>query len=216
MRNLKNNKAAGTDGIHPEWIKHVGNKLLNRIYELVRQIWKEERISEEWNGTIIVPIYKKGDTERCESYRGIALGNTAYKILANIILVKIKPYVENITGDYQNGFRDGRSVTDNTSALKIINEKIWEFNQSVHYLFIDLQKAYDSIHRDRLWKCMEDFTIPKILINMCRTYVQKARSVVRIEGTIPSFFANKTGLKQGDSIIQFSSTKSNTKYENGS
>jgi len=39
MRNLKNNKAAGTDGIHPELIKYGGNKLLNRIYELVRRIW---------------------------------------------------------------------------------------------------------------------------------------------------------------------------------
>ena len=29
MRNLKNNKAAGTDGIHPELIKYRGNKLLN-------------------------------------------------------------------------------------------------------------------------------------------------------------------------------------------
>jgi hypothetical protein len=58
MRNLKNNKAAGNDGRHPELIKYGGNKLLNRIYELVRQIW-EERIPEEWKEAIIVPIYKK-------------------------------------------------------------------------------------------------------------------------------------------------------------
>ena len=58
MINLKNNKAAGTDGIHPEWIKYRGSNLLNRIYELVRQILKEERIPEEWN-KIIIPIYKK-------------------------------------------------------------------------------------------------------------------------------------------------------------
>ena len=63
MRNLKNNKAAGTDRIHPEWIKYGGNKLLNIIYALVRQIWKEERIPEEWKETIIVPIHKKGDRE---------------------------------------------------------------------------------------------------------------------------------------------------------
>ena len=43
IRNLKNNKAPGTDGIHLELIKYVGNKLLNRMYELVRQIWEEER-----------------------------------------------------------------------------------------------------------------------------------------------------------------------------
>jgi len=46
---------AGTDGKHLELIKYGGNKLLNGMYELVRQIWKEERIPEEWKETIILP-----------------------------------------------------------------------------------------------------------------------------------------------------------------
>jgi hypothetical protein len=86
---------------------------MNRIYELVRQIWEEERIPEEWKETIIVPIHQTGDRDKCENYRGIALRNAAYKILSNIILEKIKPYIEKIMGDYQNVFRDGRSVIDN-------------------------------------------------------------------------------------------------------
>ena len=93
--------------------------------------------------------------------------------------------------DYQNGFRDGRSVIDKIFALKIINEKLREYNQSVQYLFIDFQKAYDSIHRDSLWKCMEEFKISTKLINMCKTCVQNTRSGVRIEGTLSSFFENK-------------------------
>ena len=60
---------------------------------------------------------------RCENYRGIALRNAAYKILVNIILLKIKLYIEKITGDCQNRFRDGSSVIDNIFVLKIINEK---------------------------------------------------------------------------------------------
>ena len=76
--------------------------------------------------------------------------NAAYKILSNIILGKIKPFIEKVMGDYQNAFRDGISVTDNTFALEIINEKLWEYNQSVQYLFIDFEKVYDSIHRDTL------------------------------------------------------------------
>ena len=78
--------------------------------------------------------------------------------------------------DYHSGFRDG-----------IINEKLWEYNQSVQYLFIDFQKAYDSIHKDRQWKCMKEFKIPTKLINICKTCVQKSRSAVRIEGTLSSF-----------------------------
>jgi hypothetical protein len=58
-------------------------------------------------------------------------------------LEKSKPYIEKVMGDYQNGFRDGRSVIDNIFALRIINEKLWVYNQSVQYLFIDFQKAYN-------------------------------------------------------------------------
>ena len=44
VRNLRNNTVLGTDGIQSELIKYGGYRLLNRIYELVRQIWEEERI----------------------------------------------------------------------------------------------------------------------------------------------------------------------------
>jgi len=118
----------------------------------------------------------------------------------NIILGKIKPYIKKVFGDYQNGFRDGRSVIDNIFALKIINEKLWEFNQSVPYLLIDFRKAYDCIHRDSLWKCKKEFKIPTKLINVCKTCVKKTRSAVRIEGTLSSFFENKAGLEQGDPL----------------
>jgi hypothetical protein len=37
-RNLKNNKAAGTDEIHPKLMKYRGNKLLNGMYNLVRHL----------------------------------------------------------------------------------------------------------------------------------------------------------------------------------
>jgi hypothetical protein len=102
------------------------------------------------------------------------------KILSNIILGKSKPYsIKKTKGDYQNGLRDGRSVFDNTFALKTINKKIWEYNQSVH-LFINFQKSYDSTHRDTLWTCIKEFKIPTKLLNICKS-VQKTRSVVRIK-----------------------------------
>jgi len=100
--------------------------------------------------TIIVPIHKRGGRDRCDNYRGITLRNAAFKILSNIILGKIKSYIEKVVGDYQNGFRHGRAVIGNIFALKIINEELWEYNQSVQYLFFYFQKAYDSIHRATL------------------------------------------------------------------
>jgi len=47
---------------------------------------------------------------------------------------------------------------------------------------------------------MKEFKIPTKLINMCKTCVQKTRSALRIEGTLSSFFENKTDLKQADPL----------------
>ena len=69
-----------------------------QFYELLRRIWEEERIPEEWKETILVPLYKKGVRDRCENYRGIALGNAAYKILANIIVEKLNHILKKLPG----------------------------------------------------------------------------------------------------------------------
>jgi len=47
---------------------------------------------------------------------------------------------------------------------------------------------------------MKEFKYPTKLINMCKTCVQKTRSAVRILGRLSSFFENKTGFKQGDTL----------------
>jgi len=65
----------------------------------------KEELSEEWNESIIVPIYKKGDKTDCNNYRGISLLPTTYKILSNIVLSRLIPYAEEVIGDHQCGFR---------------------------------------------------------------------------------------------------------------
>jgi len=62
-------------------------------------------LPEEWKESITVPIYKKGDKTGCNNHRGISLLPTTYKILSNILLSKLSPYEEEITGDHQCGFR---------------------------------------------------------------------------------------------------------------
>jgi hypothetical protein len=53
----------------------------------------------------VVPIHKKGDKTDCSNYRGISLLSTSYKILSNILLVRLTPYADEIMGDHQCGFR---------------------------------------------------------------------------------------------------------------
>ena len=100
-------------------------------------------------------IQKKGERVRCENYRGIALVNAAYRILAITILGKIKPYVKNFTDDYQNGYRNGRSAIDNIFAFNIINNKTSEYDQiyMICLLIFKMHMAlYTDTHYGKVWK----------------------------------------------------------------
>jgi hypothetical protein len=48
----------------------------------------------------ILPVHKKGDKTECSSCRGISLLSTSYKILSNILLSKLIPYIDEIIGDH--------------------------------------------------------------------------------------------------------------------
>jgi hypothetical protein len=68
-------------------------------------------LPDQWKESIIVPVYKKDDKTNCSNYRGISLLSTSFKILANILLSVLSPYVEEIIGDYHCGFRHNKSTT---------------------------------------------------------------------------------------------------------
>jgi hypothetical protein len=60
----------------------------------------------------------------------------------NIHLSRLSPYTDEIIEDHQCGFRRNRSTTDHIFCIRHILEKKWEYNDTVHHLFIDFQKAY--------------------------------------------------------------------------
>jgi hypothetical protein len=64
------------------------------------------------------------------------------------------PYIHGITGDHECGFRRNRSATDQIFCIRQILEKKWDYNETVHQLFIDFKKAYDAVRREVLYNIL--------------------------------------------------------------
>jgi len=77
-------------------IKARGRKIRYEIHKRITSIWNKE----EWKESIIVPIYKKDDKTDCGNYRGMSNLPTTYKMLSTILLSRLTPYAEEITGDH--------------------------------------------------------------------------------------------------------------------
>jgi hypothetical protein len=52
----------------------------------MNSIWNKKKLTKQWKGMIIVPIYKKGGETYCSNYGGISLLLTTCKILSTILL----------------------------------------------------------------------------------------------------------------------------------
>ena len=97
--------------------------------------FKKQELLKEWKESIIVANYKKGDKTNCSNNRGMSRIRTTYKILSNILLSRLTPYAEEITGDHQCGFRSNSSTTDHIFHIRPILEKKWkQMKQWISYL----------------------------------------------------------------------------------
>jgi hypothetical protein len=59
-------------------------------------------------------------------------------------------------------------------------EKKWEYNGTVHQLFIDFKKDYDSVRREALYNILIEFGIPRKVVGLIKMCLNEIYSGVRI------------------------------------
>ena len=197
IKNLKCGKASGVDEIRPEMLKYGGIVALQWLHRIIERSWAEGQIPEDWNKAIIAPIYKKGNKTECGNFRGISLLSVPGKIYASILEKRIREIVECQLGEEQAGFRPNRGCQDQIFSLRQIIEKSWEHNKNLYLGFIDLEKAYDKVPRNRLFEILKLYGINGNLLRATRSLYRNCKSAVRIEGCIGNWFEIKLGVRQG-------------------
>jgi len=70
----------------------------------------------------------------------------------------------------------------------------------VHQLFIDFEKAYDSVRREVLYNILIEFGIHMKLIRLIKMCLTETRSRVRVGENLADMFPIRNGLKQGDAL----------------
>jgi hypothetical protein len=172
-------KSPGSDQIPTELIQARGEILLSAIHKLINSFWNKEELPDQWKESIIAPVHKKCDKTDCNNYRGISLLSTSYNILSNV-LSKLSLYVDEIIWDHQCGFLRKRSTTDQIFCIRQILEETWEYNETVHKLFIDFKKAYDSVRKEVLYNIPIEFEVPMKLVRLTKMCFNETYSKVRI------------------------------------
>lgn len=200
LNSLKNNKSPGSDSIPNEILKLCGSEAMELLFDTVKMAWEKEELPNDWYVSVICPIFKKGDPANCSNYRGISLLNSAYKVFSNILYKRLLPYAEENVGEYQSGFRTGRSTIDQIFVLRQILEKTVEYNVDTFHIFVDFKAAYDSVLRSGLYSALNSLGVPAKLIHLVRAVMKSTKCHVKVRGKTSNPFEPVHGLRQGDAL----------------
>ncbi|KAG0725535.1 Alpha-N-acetylglucosaminidase [Chionoecetes opilio] len=195
---LRGGKAAGVCKISAELLKAGREAMIRGLHAVLTAVWQSGTIPPDWKRGLVVPIWKgKGDRQDCNNYRSITLLSVPGKVLAHLLLMWIRNHLVKHQRPQQSGFTPGKSTTDRSLALRVLVERRHEFRQGMLAAYVDLKKAFDSVHRESLWDLLRLRGIPARTIGLMTGLYSGTESAVKCGAGVSSFFPVNTGMRLG-------------------
>ena len=180
----------------------LGEEGIDLLWDLFKKIYEQEVVPDEWRNNFVVPIFKeKGDVQDCNNYRGIKLMSHTMKVWERVIDQRLRMEVE--ISSEQFGFMSNRRTTDAIFALRQIMEKYREGQKALYIVFIDLEKAYDRVPRQEVWRCLREKMAPEKYIKLIQEMYRSVQATVRSSLGETEKLEVKVGLHQGSALSPF-------------
>ena len=199
LRNLRNTKSVGLDGISVFVLKLCAHEITPSINYLINLSLKSGKFPKQWKIAKIIPIHKNGDKDTPSNFRPISLLPCVSKILERIVQRQIVSYLHkhNILSSAQSGFRTKHSTI--TTLIKVTDD--WfhaidkkEFTGAV---FVDLKKAFDTVDWDILLKKLRDIGINGTALSWMESYLTNRVCRTLVNSELSSESSITCGVPQG-------------------
>ena len=197
--NLKNGKASGPNSIPTIVLKQLNSEISIILGNLFNLSFSTGVFPNILKTSSVLPLFKKGSKLICENYRPISLLSNISKLLEKLMYSRLYSFLNiyNCLSELQFGFRTKHSTSH---ALISITEKIREALDTGHFacgIFIDLQKAFDTVDHDILVSKLEYYGARGVAKQWFSSYLHNRRQFVTINGFESSLKTIRFGVPQG-------------------
>ena len=148
----------------------------------------------------VIPVYEnKGSTTDCSNYRPISLLSNLDKVLEKLIYKRAYSFLNRFKLLYirQFGFRRKHSTTHTLVNLcQKISDALDE-SKFVCGVFVDLQKAFDTVDHDILLAKLRHYGIRGKAFTLFKSYLTGRKQFVTISGHSSTELLVKHGVPQG-------------------
>lgn len=199
---LSGGKACGTDNLLNEYFIEAGDILLSHITDLFNILLDSGYFPDGWTEGIIIPLFKKGNENDVNNFRGITLVSCLSKVFTAVLNNRINNWCEKYSkiSDAQFGFRKGFSTVDAVFTLHSLIDHMLNNGKRLYCAFVDLKKAFDSVYRNALWLKLYKLGINGKMLRIIRALYDSVKCCIRHCDSYSDFFEVSVGLKQGETL----------------
>ena len=153
-----------------------------------------------WCHTIQNNIPKKGNSSSLVNQRGIAK-ICAFATLTNkLLLARIRDIIEPQLLGVQSGFRAGRSRVEQSMALRYILDMCSISRRMTIIIFVDFNKAFDSIDRRAISIVLSKYGVSELLIANVVQFCIGTSAVVAAAHRKTGRFSTTSGVLYCDTL----------------
>ena len=197
---LKNGKCPGLDNIINEMLICIFKTYPHVILSLFNRIFETETAIHSWYTAIIVPIFKKGDPNNPDNYRGISLLSCLSKLFYTVLNNRLLKFCRDndILSPSQLGFMPGNRTSDAHLILYNLIRKYCHVNgKKLYGCFIDFSKAFDTVPRDILFKKLIAYQITGKFLKALHNLYNNDNVCIKKGDRISDAFGINQGVRQG-------------------
>ena len=198
IREMKNGKSPGSDGINVEFYKIFWNHIKKDVIESMNYSFENNVLSQLQAQSLITLIPKPNkDLSFLSNWRPISLLNVDYKILTKVIANRIKLVLNNLIDSSQTGFIKGRYIGENIRLIYDVIEYAEKHNKAGILFFADFEKAFDSLNHKFIFKTLDLFNFGPNLKSWVSLIYKNPTSCILYNGFLSDSFSIKRGVRQG-------------------
>ena len=201
IRLLNSNSCPGPDGIHPKFFNNIYSYLVKPLKRIFNLSLSTGVVPQSWKISEVIPIYKNNrKPNNPASYRPVSLTSYISKIFEKIVHTKVVAHLNNcnIITKSQHGFLSRKSTT--TNLLECLNDwttMLDEKSAKIDIMYIDLEKAFDSLTHEKLLFMLSTVGIGGNLLTWFSNFLTGRFFNVKVGNVRSDYASVNSGVPQG-------------------
>ena len=186
------NKACDRKGNSPGVTRLLPPTILLFILQMFNMILQSSLIPVEWSLSKLITLFKRGKTSLCGNYRGIAINDILFRLFDRILGKRLSVWYQPCRE--QAGAQKERDCIEHIMTLRLIIDYARKTRKKLYILFIDFEKAYDKVRRDKLFELLKSAGCGSVMLNMLKAIYRNTRFLFKTVVILANL-----GVKQGSS-----------------